>query len=124
MSEWQGCDEYGYWIGATSKNVDDEPEWKVVESPKSKRERIKNETQQKGKGKGKGKKEVTDSAVNTNDEYEYVRVEGMIDLGAFDTSAPWSWSEEMRSERQKCQRMEPHTVQALDQKLKTKDEPR
>ena len=63
-SEWQGYDEYGFWIGAMSKNETDEPEWKIVESPTSKRARIRNETQQRQR------KERSDRQVDQCSEHE------------------------------------------------------
>ena len=96
------------------KEEDKEPMFRVVESPRSKKEKTKNGKEQEEKGKKsqppawkvneakeqasmrrmderekekercKGKEKAI-MAVDTNDEYEYIRVEGMIDSGAFDT---------------------------------------
>ena len=83
------------------------PMFNVVESPKSKTERIKNEKQEEnrrgsqhsaGARKTKtvnewqktegGEKDKVIMTVDTNDGYEHITVEGVIDSGAFDTISP------------------------------------
>ena len=58
------------------------------------------EEREKEKERSKNKEKAI-MALDTSDEYDYVRVEGMIDSGACVTIVQWSWSEETKSEKQK-----------------------
>ncbi len=53
---WQAIDEYGYWMSAMSEEEKDEPQWKIVESPKLKKKNEKKEEKKKEQKKKKKKK--------------------------------------------------------------------
>ena len=149
--KYYGGEWDGYWFGPLMKKEEDkEPMFKVVEPPRSKKSKNEREQAERGKRtqppawkmneakeqaivqKMEEREEEKDRciskekaimSVDTSDEYEYIRVEGMIDSGAFYTISPMELVGGNEAQKRKCQRVRNATAHATEQKWRTKDVP-